>query len=174
MSFTLRADAAPDAGGTLFVKAIEVRRGAQTEPVQRITGLDTQTPWSVQAPGFEALDMNFDGYADIRLVESRPAGPTLPFLHWLYDPASGRFVANLALNELGSPRPDATTRELVSDWRDSAIRYGTDHHAFQGGQLVPLRREARDYKAPGVYTLTTSRWVDGRWQVVQSRPGRDP
>jgi len=174
MHFTLRADAAPDASGTLFVKAIEIRRGTDTEPVQRITGLDTQTPWSVPAPGFEAVDMNFDGYGDIRLVESRAAGPTLPCLHWLYDPASGRFVASPALNDLGSPRPDAAARELTSDWRDSAARYGTDHHAFQNGQLVPLRREARDYQGPGVYTLTVSRWVDGRWQVVQSRPGRDP
>lgn len=174
MRFTLRADAAPDASGTLFVKAIEIRRGTDTEPVQRITGLDTQTPWSLPAPGFEAVDMNFDGYADIRLVESRPAGPQLPWLHWLYDPASGRFVASPALNDLGSPRPDAAARELTSDWRDSAARYGTDHYAFQGGQPVPLRREARDYQGPGVYTLTVSRWVDGRWQVVQSRPGRDP
>ena len=174
MNFTLRADVPPDASGTLFVNAIEIRLGTDTEPAQRITGLDTQTPWSAQAPGLEAVDMNFDGYADIRLVESRPAGPNLPYLHWLYDPASGRFVACAALNDLGSPRPDAAARELVSDWRDSATRYGTDHHAFQGGQLVPLRREARDYKGPGVYTLTASRWVDGRWQVVQSRPGRDP
>ena len=173
MNFTLRADAPPDASGTLFVKAIEIRRGTDTEPAQRIAGLDTQTPWSALAPGLEAVDLNFDGYADIRLVESRPAGPNLPCLHWLYDPASGQFVASAALNDLGSPRPDAAARELVSDWRDSATRYGTDHHAFQGGQLVPLRREARDYKGPGMYTLTTSRWVDGRWQVVQSRPGRD-
>jgi len=174
MSFTLRADAAPDASGTLFVKAIEIRRGTETEPVQRITGLDTQTPWSAQAPGFEAIDLNFDGYADIRLVESLPAGPHLPYLHWLYDRASGRFVSSPALNDLGAPRPDAAARELASDWRDSATRYGTDHHGFQGDQLVPLRREARDYQAPGVYTLKVSRWVDGRWQVVQSRPGRDP
>jgi hypothetical protein len=174
MRFTLHADAAPDASGTLFVKAIEIRRDAGPEPVQRITGLDTQTPWSAQAPGFDAVDMNFDGYADIRLVESRPAGPTLPWLHWLYDPASGRFVASPALNELGAPRPDAAARELASDWRDGATRQGTDHHGFRDGQLVPLRREAREYKAAGVYTLTVSRWVNGRWQVVQSRPGRDP
>lgn len=76
--------------------------------------------------------------------------------------------------DLGSPRPDAAAGELASNWRDSATRYGIDHHAFRGGQLVHLRREARDYTGPGVYTLTTSRWVDGRWQVVQSRPGSDP
>jgi len=174
MVFVLRADAAPDAAGTLFVKSIEIRRDANAEPVQRITGLDTQTPWSAQAPGFETLDMNFDGYADIRLVEFRPAGPDLPWLHWLYDPASGRFVPSQSLNDLGGPRPDAATQELTTDWRDSATRYGTDHYAFQGDQLVPLRRESREYESPGVYTLNVSHWVDGRWQVVQSRPGRDP
>jgi hypothetical protein len=174
MSFSLRTDAEPDASGTLFIKSIEIRRGRDAEPVQRITGLDTQTPWSAQVPGFEAIDMNFDGYADIRLVESRPAGPNLPRLHWLYDPASGRFVSSPALNDLGSPSPDAAARELTSDWRDSAMRYGTDHHAFQGDRLVPLRREAREYQQPGVYTLQVSHWIDDRWQVVQSRPGKDP
>lgn len=174
LKFTVRADTAPNSAGTLFVKSIEIRRGTDAAPAQIITGLDTQTPWSAQAPGFDVVDMNFDGYADIRLVESRSAGATLPRLHWLYDPASGKFVASTALNDLGAPQPDAATRELTSEWRDTATRYGTDHHAFQNGQLVPLRREARDYQRAGVYTLTVSRWVDGRWQVVQSRPGRDP
>jgi hypothetical protein len=174
MVFVLRADAAPDAAETLFVKSIEIRLDANADPVQRITGLDTQTPWPAQAPGFEALDMNFDGYADIRLIESRPAGPNLPWLHWLYDPASGRFLPSQSLNDLGGPRPDAATRELTTDWRDSATHYGTDHYAFRGDQLLPLRRESRDYQGPGVYTLQVSHWVEGRWQVVQSRPGRDP
>ena len=62
MSFTLRADAPRDASRTLFVEAVEIRRGTDAEQVQRITGLDTLTRWSAQAPGLEAVDLNFDGF----------------------------------------------------------------------------------------------------------------
>ena len=64
MNFTLRAYAPPDASGTLFVEDADILRGTATEPIQRITGLDTRTPWSARAPGLEAVDLNFEGYAD--------------------------------------------------------------------------------------------------------------
>jgi len=174
MTFTLLADGAPQPAGVLHVRAIEIRRGGAAEVWQRIDGLATDTPWTAAAPGFELLDMNFDGYADIRLVESRPAGPNVPYLNWLYDPAGGRFVASRALDEITSPRFDAAARELRSDWRDSATRYGTDIYVFRDGQPVPERRETRDYKRPGVYTRQVSRWIDGAWKVVETGEGRDP
>jgi len=174
MNFTLRADNPPDASGILAVKSIEVRRGNDQELLQRIDGLATQTPWSAQAPGLEFVDMNFDGYIDMRLIESRPAGPNVTYLHWLFDPAGGRFVASAALDELAAPRFDKGAREVHSDWRDSAVRYGSDRFRFDGNQLMPLQRETREYQRPGVYTLRVSHWLDGRWQVVQTRQGRDP
>jgi hypothetical protein len=174
MTFTLVGDSAPESDGVLRVRAIEIRRGTEAEPWQRIGGLVTETPSSVAAPGLELLDMNFDGYADIHLVEARPAGPNVPYLNWLYDPASGRFVENRALNAIASPRFDAQKREVRSDWRDGAARYGTDIYVFRDGQPVPVRREANEYKRPGVYALQVSRWVDGAWQVVETRERRDP
>lgn len=173
MAFTLVSDTPLDSAGTLRVRTIEVRRSDASEPIQRIEPLATQTPWSAEAPGLELLDMNFDGYADMRLIESRPAGPNLPYLNWLYDPTSGRFVESRALDEITAPRFDARRRELQSDWRDNAARYGTDTFTFRDGELVPLRRESRSYKTPGVYTLQISRWVDGAWQVAETRDGRD-
>lgn len=172
-SFTLVADGAPEPAGVLRVRAIEIRRGNVAEPAQRIEGLATDSPWSAAAPPLEVLDMNFDGYGDIRLVERRPAGPNVPYLNWLYDPASGRFVENRALNEITSPRFDSASRELRSDWRDNATRYGTDVYTFRDDQLLPLRREAKDYKRAGVFTLQVSRWTDGAWRVVETREGRD-
>ena len=174
MAFTLVADGPADPGGILRVRAIEVRRDATAEPWQRVEGLATATPWSAEAPGFEVLDMNFDGYADIRLIEARPAGPNVPYLNWLYEPASGRFVESRALNQITSPRFDTGTRELRSDWRDGATRYGTDFYAFRDGQPVLVRRETKEYKRPGVYTLQVSRHIDGAWRVVETREGRDP
>lgn len=174
MSFTLVADGRPQTESVLHVRSIEIRRGAETPLWQRIDGLDTDTPRTGGAPGFEVRDMNFDGYADIRLIEHRTAGPNVPYLNWLYDPASGRFVESPALDAITSPQFDAVAREIRSDWRDSATRYGTDIYVIRDGQPVPVRRETKDYKAPGVYTLQVLRRGDGTWHVVETRDGRDP
>ncbi len=172
--FTVYAAGAPGDTSVLQVRAIEIRYGDAVAPAQRIDGLATDTPWSVSAPGLALLDMNFDGYQDLRLIESRPAGPNLPYLNWLYDPDHQRFVESPALNAITAPRFDASKRELHSDWRDSAARYGTDVYTFRAGQLVPLRRETTSYTGTGVYTVQVSHWIDGAWQIVQTRPGSNP
>jgi hypothetical protein len=172
--FTLLADGAPQETGVLHVRTIEIRRTDTADPAQRIDGLATDTPWSVSAPGFELLDMNFDGYADMRMIESRPAGPNLPYLNWLYDPTNSQFVASPVLNTIPAARFDAAAREVHSEWRDSASRYGRDTYAFRDGQLVPLRREEKNYRQAGVFTLRISRWADGAWRAVETRDGRDP
>lgn len=174
MSFTLVADGGPQTASVLRVRSIEIRRGAEAQLLQRIDGLDTDTPRTAGEPGFEVRDMNFDGYADIRLIEHRPAGPNVPYLNWLYDPARARFVESPALNAISSPRFDAVAREILSDWRESATRYGTDVYAIRDGKPVPVRRETKDYKRPGVYTLQVSRRVDDTWRVIETREGRDP
>lgn len=170
-TFTLVAD--PGTQTLIAVRRIEVRRAGADGPMQRIEGLSTATPWSPESPGFEVIDMNFDGYADIRLVEARAAGPNLAYLNWLYDPAGARFVASPALDAITSPRFDAAAREIRSTWRDGASRQGSDVYAIRDGQPLPLTREVKDYSGPGEYTLHLSRWVDGAWQEVATRAGRD-
>jgi len=174
-AFTLLAEGPAEPAGVLHVKAIEVRRGAETAPVQTIDGLDTETPVPAAAPVLEVLDMNFDGYQDIRLVELRPAGPNVPYLNWLFDAASGRFQASAALDALASPTFDAATREVRSEWRDGPTRYGTDSYTFRDGALVALSRQLKTYSAPGRYTAQVLRPADGGgWTVVEQRDGRDP
>jgi hypothetical protein len=173
-TFTLVGDRPAGSSETLHVKTIEIRRGAATEPFQVIEGLDTATPLATDTPGLAVLDMNFDGYGDIRLVEFQPAGPNVPYLNWLFDPTSGRFVENRALNAITSPQFDPATREIRSDWRDGATRYGTDVYVFREGGPVLVRKEVKDYKGPGIYTLQVSRLVDGVWQVVEQRDVREP
>jgi hypothetical protein len=173
-TFTLVGDPVSESKDLLHVKKIEVRRGASSAPIQVIEGLDTATPISSNLPALAVLDMNFDGYADIRLVESQPAGPNIPYLNWLFDPGSGRFVESPALNAITSPQFDPATREIRSNWRDGATRYGTDVYVVEKDGPVLVRKELKVYKDPGVYTSQVSEFVDGVWKIVEQREVRDP
>jgi hypothetical protein len=178
MALTLVAEPSAAAGAPLNVRAIEIRRDGAAGLAQRIEGLSTATPSSAESPGLEVLDLNFDGYADLRLIESQPAGPNVPYRHWLYDPATGQFVAAAALDALGAPQPDAAHRELRVDWREGATRNGSDFYVWQAGKpgagLVPVRKESRQYTAPGAFTLSVSVPEGERWRVVSKKKMREP
>lgn len=168
----LHADAPPGETGVLRVRAIDIVRSGAAQPLQRIGDLDTRTPWTVDAPGAEFLDMNFDGYVDLRLIEFAPAGPNVPYRNWLYEPARGRFAASPDLDELSAPTFDAVQRVVRSTWRDSAARYGTDTLAWVDGRLVPRQRTEREVKRPGVFVERNLGWSDGRWVLRSTRESR--
>src|SRR5690606_4614810 len=110
------------------------------------------------------LDMNFDGYADFRLIERTTAGPNTPYLNWLFDPSLRKFVASPELNEIASAHFDMAKREIRSDWRDGATRYGSDIYVYRDGRPVRVRSEEKTYREPGVYTLKKMQLVDGAWK----------
>ena len=167
-SFTLIGDEATDSTPILHVHAIEIRNGG-ARTTQVLDALDTETPVSGEVQGLQVIDMNFDGYRDIRIQEFASAGPNTPYLNWLYDPATGLFEASTVLNEIASPEFDASAHEIRSAWRDGATRYGTDFYEVSNGVPRLTRRESRVYDQPGVYTLEISRWVDDKWEVVERR-----
>jgi hypothetical protein len=124
-------------GEVLHVQRLEIRAPGRPEPVQVIDGLQTDTPWPPSAPGLEAVDMDFDGHPDLRLIEFRAAGPNTPWRHWLYDPAQQRFGASAALDALSPTRYDGARRRVIVDWRDGAARQGRDTYAWREGRLEP-------------------------------------
>lgn len=168
---TLIGQGMAEQGGIMRVASIEIRQGSATAPAQIIDGLETETPILPGEPILGVLDMNFDGYSDLRLVEFQPAGPNVPYLNWLFDPASGRFVESTALNEITAPKFDAAAHEIRSDWRDGASRYGTDIYAYKDGVLVPVRRELREFDGPDRYTDQVLKYADGVWIVVEQSTG---
>lgn len=172
-SFTLVGQPADQVAETILVKKIEIRRRGELEPVQVIEDLETETPVTEHSRGFEVVDMNFDGYGDIRIVEFLPPGPNVPYLNWLFDPTSERFVGSPELNEISSPKFDAKARHIRSEWRDGAARYGIDIYEVIEGRPVLAQQELREYSEPGVYERTVSQRLDGHWHVVEQEHIRE-
>jgi hypothetical protein len=166
--YSFRLVGEPADGSVLAVRRIEIRRDGDREPFQSIDDLRTETPLETGA-GFQVVDMNFDGYDDFRLMEFAAAGPTTPYVNYLFDPATSRFVRSAALDELPSATFDAARRRIVSTWRDGATRYGRDEYAFRGAVPALVRREVRDYESEDAYVLTVSEAVGGEMVVVETR-----
>jgi hypothetical protein len=171
-SFTLRGEAEPDLE-IFHAEKIEIRRGTEAQPVQVIEGLETETPVSSDFLGLEVLDMNFDGYGDLRIIQFRSAGPNTPYLNWLFDPATARFVSSAELDAITSPTFDPETGSIRSEWRDGAASYGTDLYAVLGGKPVLVRKERKEYSDSGVYRWTVSEWVDGEWKILEDKEVRE-
>ena len=131
----LVADAMPketdDSDEAPYVSAIRIYRNgrlAQELPT------DSQGPGRVFIPSF--VDANFDGFPDLTIALSLPAGPNIPQQTWLFDPRTQRFVdAPDTLQGITSPEFDKTFKTIVSQWRNGCCEHGVTTYRWDGGRL---------------------------------------
>lgn len=133
---------------------IDIRRADETEPFQTISDVGARLAPEVENAGFEMLDLNFDGFLDIRVTRVTPAGASAPFRNWLWSKEDGRFAANPPLDEIASPEFDAESQEIVSRWRANAAEHGTDVYSYEGATPVLVHRESDRLGAGGACQRT--------------------
>lgn len=103
--------------------------------------LDTASPGEVLNLGFTVEDMNYDGYDDFRFIEFLPASGSIPYLYYIYDPASSQFVFNEAYRPITSPE-FIGNNEIQSHWRAGAGYWGVDTcFLFEGVPTLAEREE---------------------------------
>lgn len=130
----------------LHVTRIETAAMADDPAIATFSDLDLRAPLSFQANGFEFLDMNFDGYADFRLIEFLPAGPNAVYFNAVYDPETGRHTTAPGLNALSAPVFDAGDKAVTSVWRGSAATHGEDVFQWVDGTLLLVSRTETTYE----------------------------
>jgi len=135
--FELRlvADAMPketdDGDDAPYVSAIRIYR--QGRLAQELP-TDSQGPGSVFIPSL--VDVNFDGFPDLTIALSLPAGPNIPQQAWLFDPRTQRFVdAPETLQAITSPEFDNRFKTIVSQWRNGCCEHGVTTYRWRGNQL---------------------------------------
>lgn len=127
------------------IDAISVTDRLTARPIQIIKPVESQAPMSMVANGFEFIDMNFDGYADLRLVKTMTAGANTFYSNWLWSPEKQMFLKDAALDALSSPSFDSETQEVSARNRSSASDYQRDFYAYDGPVLVLTHRELDHY-----------------------------
>lgn len=127
--------------------------------------------------GFEALvqeneqvivdDLNFDNYADIRLLQFLPEDANIPFFYWLYNPKTKKFERNTQLEIISSPNIDRENELILSQWIDGEDTQGTDFYQYKGTKIVLMKQEIQQNINEENYTLTVKQPVGDSLQVVK-------
>lgn len=165
--FSLRWYLDPETGERV-VTGISIRREGRAEPFQVIAGLEARTAPEIADGGFEIIDMDFDGYLDMRLIAGGTAGPNMLYRNWLWVADSGRFVESAMLDEIVTPEFDPETREIVSRWRSSAAEGGVDVYTWDDGVPVMIHREVDRFDGPARCTRTFFDRIDDEMRETGS------
>lgn len=140
--------------GASVIDRIDIARRGEAVAFQTIAPVDSNVPVSVAHNGFEIIDLNFDGFLDMRVIRFIPAGPNMPYENWLWSETEGKFVANAALDDITSPQFDVDEQEINSHWRSSASEGGSDIYAYDGTTPVLIHRETDTYEPDSTCTRT--------------------
>jgi hypothetical protein len=101
--------------------------------------IETATPLN-DANSLIVGDMNYDGNDDFRIVKNLPAGPNIPYVYYLYDPTTGKFVYSEAYGKITSPEFPGNA-EIRSKWRESAAKWGVDTYKITNNNPALTQRE---------------------------------
>lgn len=91
-------------------------------------------------------DMNFDGINDFRIIAMLPPGPNIPYICFLWDKKSGKFIHAEFLDDITSPEFDSKTKTITSSSRESANKYRKDVYKYSGGKLVLVKSVVKTYQ----------------------------
>lgn len=172
MQFSLdwHHEAGPD---ERVIDAITITDRLTARPIQIIKPVASRAPMSLVANGFEFIDMNFDGYADLRLVKTTTAGSNVYYSNWLWSPEQEIFVKDDALDALSSPSFDAEMQEVSARNRSSAADYQTDFYAYDGPELVLTHRESDHYFSGTPCQRTYFDRIGDDWKETGTGPCKD-
>ena len=137
-----------DADGKGFT-AYGIQVVAPNGDLQMLDEFESVLPTNSEADALVVEDVNFDGYADVRMMEYLPGGSSAPFFYWLYQPATGKFARSDWFTAVKSPEVDAENRQLISRQKVSDTEYVTEYYDPQGEVPMLVRKEVRNFAPDG-------------------------
>jgi hypothetical protein len=145
-AFQVFGDKDTEAGG---FTAYGIQVVAPNGELQMLDEFESILPGNSEADALVVEDVNFDGYADVRIMEYLPGGSAVPFFYWLYQPDTGKFARAEEFGVVKSPQVDAENRQLVSRQKVSSSEYVTEFYDPQGTVPLLVRKEVRNYSPDG-------------------------
>ncbi|MBE6634258.1 MAG: hypothetical protein E7620_07975 [Ruminococcaceae bacterium] len=165
-------------GGSL-PKKLRVSENGKTIWQERVKTDKTLSDAALPDFGFAVIDLNFDGYADIRQI-THVEGEMTSNVCFLYDPATNTFLPNEPLGELCNVMPDPEKKVILSfthqrtdfpAYTDAPSSYKTcdttTAYYWKNGNLIPYRRISLTYSSEhNIYMLSISDYVEEIFQFL--------
>lgn len=129
------------------VSRILITRGREEDPLQTLSGFPEPEPAPGGRDDFGAIDFNFDGYLDLRLLGTSGATGNRAYLCWLFNPKAGTFSFEPSLLELGNPTPDPAKKTITtrSNGGMAGRVYTEAAYVWESGALAMIRRERQQW-----------------------------
>jgi hypothetical protein len=148
------------------VTSIEVKEKRKSAKYQVLEGFEAMVQENEQVI---VEDFNFDGYADIRLLQYLPETANIPFFYWLYNPKTKKFQRNTALEIIHSPILDIENEYILSQWTREDNIQGTDFYRFVGNQIKLVKQETEEFTDSINYTLTIKEVFGDSLKTVEQK-----
>lgn len=152
------------------IEKIEIYSKNVSTPFQIIGRRWAPLPLFRKKRCLEALDMNFDGYKDIRLMLEQGATGNTRYHVWLYNPKTQKFDYHLEYGDLTSPSYNPKTK-LISTFSKgghSSNINGSEAYKIINGKLVMITKYKQVYnKKDDNYLYTIWKRVDGKMKQVK-------
>ncbi len=166
-TLTYRQGSTADAVGFYYTSAIEVSSQDGKQIIQHIALNPEAQSYEAETLGFVLEDMNFDGYQDMRIIGLLPAGANVPYICFLWNPASNQFAFNEALTQLSSPSFDPVGKLVHSADIAGGGEYIDATYTFVDGALTLVGRVTTTYDVQsGIVFTTTEELLDGQMRVT--------
>ncbi|MFA6715518.1 MAG: hypothetical protein WCS27_09080 [Victivallaceae bacterium] len=152
------------------IEKIEIIIKGEASPFQSIYTI-SQSPYK-DAKYFEAVDMNFDGYKDIKLLDWWGATGNKGYRCWLYSPEKKRFYINTDLWKLCSPQFDYKKKKIYeySNGGHTGMIYSASTWTLIGGKLICVGSESQEYvKEKNHYLRKRFKLINGKMVEVEQK-----
>lgn len=139
-------------GGTTL-RSITVKRGEEIVAKLKVSGINI----GAEECGLEFIDLNFDGYEDIRIIASR-GGLGTKYRCWIWNAGRQSFDTDSMLNSLISPEFDGINKTVTAKYTSHIIEpavgtepetyideIGTVDYNWRQGMLTAVRKECTTY-----------------------------
>ena len=126
---------------------ILITRGDEEEPLQALSGFPEPEPSGGGRDDFDAVDFNFDGYLDLRLLATSRSNGNRSYLCWLFEPKAGTFSLQRLLLDLRNPVLDPETKTIVTRTVGGMAGqlYTERTYRWEAGALALIRRERQEW-----------------------------
>lgn len=150
------------------IEKIEIFLEGQKIPFQEI---HNESWWllSQSEKYFEVIDMNFDGYKDIKLLDWHGGTGNGGYKVWLYEPSKKEFILHEEFRDLSNPICNDADQTISTHFNGGHAGriYGDGLWMFKNGKIIRLELELQDYvMEKNHYIKVKSKLIDGKMQEI--------